>query len=69
MSTPMTAPSGEQQVKLLTRLYKETGVNPGTVDYIEAHGKRYVYLIISMSMFVCVCLQAFAKFNFQSQNK
>jgi phthiocerol/phenolphthiocerol synthesis type-I polyketide synthase D len=39
MITPMTAPSGEQQVKLLNWIYTAIDVDPGMVDYIEAHGK------------------------------
>ncbi|XP_041353512.1 fusarin C synthetase-like [Gigantopelta aegis] len=36
--TPMSAPSGEQQEKLLKTVYKKAGVDASDIDYIEAHG-------------------------------
>jgi len=43
-STPITAPSGEQQKVLLQKIYSSYGISPSTVQYIEAHGKIYLYL-------------------------
>lgn len=37
--TPMTAPSGKQQVELMRRVYKKHRIDAYKVDYIEAHGK------------------------------
>ena len=34
----ITYPSGQMQKALLDDFYKECGVNPSTIDYIEAHG-------------------------------
>nr|KAG5702437.1 hypothetical protein BaRGS_027524 [Batillaria attramentaria] len=36
--SPMTAPSGEQQKKLLHAVYGKFGVDVTSLDYIEAHG-------------------------------
>uniref|UniRef100_A0A2C9MA35 Uncharacterized protein n=1 Tax=Biomphalaria glabrata TaxID=6526 RepID=A0A2C9MA35_BIOGL len=36
--TPISAPSGDQQIKLLDQVYKNSGVDVGKIDYIEAHG-------------------------------
>nr|KAG5702446.1 hypothetical protein BaRGS_027533 [Batillaria attramentaria] len=36
--SPMTAPSGEQQKKLLHSVYGKFGVDVANLDYIEAHG-------------------------------
>ncbi|XP_069133134.1 phthioceranic/hydroxyphthioceranic acid synthase-like [Argopecten irradians] len=36
--SPITAPSGTQQLQLLQRLYSDQGVDPKDVSYIEAHG-------------------------------
>ncbi|XP_045209328.2 uncharacterized protein LOC123561167 [Mercenaria mercenaria] len=38
VSQPITAPSGEQQEELLKKVYKQYGVNPTSLQYIEAHG-------------------------------
>ncbi|KAK0063022.1 phthiocerol synthesis polyketide synthase type I PpsC, partial [Biomphalaria pfeifferi] len=35
--TPISAPSGDQQIKLLDQVYKNSGVDVGKIDYIEAH--------------------------------
>ena len=40
MANPMTAPSGLQQEALLKKVYKQYDVDPGLVQYIEAHGKH-----------------------------
>ncbi|XP_062585458.1 putative inactive phenolphthiocerol synthesis polyketide synthase type I Pks15 [Saccostrea cucullata] len=37
-NSPITAPAGVQQVKLLERIFKKTAVHPGSIQYIEAHG-------------------------------
>lgn len=37
--TPMTAPSGEQQKKLLHFVYNKFKVDVNQLDFIEAHGK------------------------------
>ncbi|KAK9880938.1 hypothetical protein WA026_013269 [Henosepilachna vigintioctopunctata] len=34
----ITFPSGQMQQKLISEIYSETGVNPTTISYIEAHG-------------------------------
>uniref|UniRef100_A0A5S6QNC3 Fatty acid synthase n=1 Tax=Trichuris muris TaxID=70415 RepID=A0A5S6QNC3_TRIMR len=34
----VTFPSGQQQAQLLKRVYKEAGVDPNTVVYVETHG-------------------------------
>ena len=36
--TPMTAPSGSQQEKLLNLVYDKFQVDVSDLDYIEAHG-------------------------------
>ncbi|XP_059176708.1 mycocerosic acid synthase-like [Physella acuta] len=36
--TPISAPSGDQQIKLLDHVYKIAGVDINKIDYIEAHG-------------------------------
>ncbi|XP_025100500.1 highly reducing polyketide synthase cla2-like isoform X1 [Pomacea canaliculata] len=36
--TPVTAPSGTQQEKLMTDIYTKYGVDVSRLDYIEAHG-------------------------------
>ena len=46
MANPMTAPSGLQQEALLKKVYKQYDVDPGLVQYIEAHGKAYKETII-----------------------
>ena len=47
--TPMTAPSGEQQIELLRSVYKKHQVDVNQIDYIEAHGEfesvLYIYNI------------------------
>ena len=47
--TPMTAPSGEQQIELLRSIYKKHQVDVNKIDYIEAHGEfervMYIYNI------------------------
>ncbi|MDT0454462.1 beta-ketoacyl synthase N-terminal-like domain-containing protein [Streptomyces sp. DSM 41527] len=37
-SNGLTAPSGAAQERLLTGAYRQAGIAPGTVGYIEAHG-------------------------------
>ena len=37
-SRGLTAPGFEGQVRALSRAYSEAGIDPSTVDYIEAHG-------------------------------
>ncbi|XP_061193903.1 phenolphthiocerol/phthiocerol polyketide synthase subunit B-like [Saccostrea echinata] len=39
LSSPITSPSGEQQGKLVETTYRKSNVPPGSVQYIEAHGK------------------------------
>ncbi len=34
----LTAPNAEAQAQLLTRVYREAGVEPGSVSYVETHG-------------------------------
>ncbi|KAH9491619.1 hypothetical protein Btru_031049 [Bulinus truncatus] len=36
--TPISAPSGDQQIKLLTQVYSNSGIDLNRIDYIEAHG-------------------------------
>jgi fatty acid synthase, animal type len=33
----ITYPSGKMQMKLLKEFYDDIGINPSTVDYVEAH--------------------------------
>jgi len=35
---PITAPSGDQQYALLEHVYKTNTIDPGSIQYIEAHG-------------------------------
>lgn len=37
-STPITAPSGQQQKTLLQNIYSHYNISPSTIQYIEAHG-------------------------------
>ena len=37
-SVPMTAPSAKTQAELFKTVLEQTGLNPGEVDYLEAHG-------------------------------
>ncbi|WP_083911062.1 polyketide synthase Pks13 [Nocardia takedensis] len=37
-SNGLVAPNPEAQVDVLRRAYRDAGINPSTVDYIEAHG-------------------------------
>ncbi|KAK3100707.1 hypothetical protein FSP39_024060 [Pinctada imbricata] len=37
-TTPITAPSGQQQIALLQSVYTSHGIDPSEIDYIEAHG-------------------------------
>ena len=34
----ITAPGVESQAELITTLYREAGIDPGTIGYVEAHG-------------------------------
>lgn len=34
----MTFPSGEAQEQLMRSLYEPAGLDPGSLEYIEAHG-------------------------------
>jgi acyl transferase domain-containing protein len=43
-NTPITAPSGEQQKVLLQKIYSSYSISPSRVQYIETHGKIYLYL-------------------------
>ncbi|XP_067674719.1 mycocerosic acid synthase-like polyketide synthase [Haliotis asinina] len=38
VAKPLTAPSGEQQAQLIQDVYSKHGINPASIDYIEAHG-------------------------------
>ncbi|XP_045199576.2 uncharacterized protein LOC123553904 [Mercenaria mercenaria] len=38
MALPITAPSGEQQEKLLNKLYSQHMIDPSALQYIECHG-------------------------------
>ncbi|XP_064600728.1 putative inactive phenolphthiocerol synthesis polyketide synthase type I Pks15 [Liolophura sinensis] len=38
MASPITAPSGQQQLALLKETYGRHGIDPCSVQYIEAHG-------------------------------
>lgn len=38
-NTPITAPSGKQQIELMERLYTLHGISPADIQYIESHGK------------------------------
>ncbi|CAG2233389.1 unnamed protein product [Mytilus edulis] len=38
-NTPITAPSGKQQIELMERLYSLHGISPADIQYIESHGK------------------------------
>ena len=44
--TPMTAPSGEQQIELLRSVYKKHQVDVDKIDYIEAHGEFESVMIV-----------------------
>ena len=44
--TPMTAPSGEQQIELLRSVYKKHQVDVNKIDYIEAHGEFESVMIV-----------------------
>ncbi|XP_071126503.1 mycocerosic acid synthase-like [Mytilus edulis] len=37
-NTPITAPSGKQQIELMERLYSLHGISPADIQYIESHG-------------------------------
>ncbi|KAK3100448.1 hypothetical protein FSP39_020073 [Pinctada imbricata] len=37
-TTPITAPSGQQQISLLQSVYTSHNINPSNIGYIEAHG-------------------------------
>ncbi|XP_069133106.1 phthioceranic/hydroxyphthioceranic acid synthase-like isoform X2 [Argopecten irradians] len=37
-TTPITAPSSNQQRNLLVKVYSKTGIDPNDIQYIEAHG-------------------------------
>ncbi|XP_061180173.1 uncharacterized protein LOC133188686 [Saccostrea echinata] len=37
-NSPITAPAGVQQVKLLERIFEKTAIHPSSIQYIEAHG-------------------------------
>ena len=58
--TPMTAPSGSQQEKLLHRVYDKFQVDVDQLDYIEAHGnslstKKSFYMSVLLPMSVSTC--------------
>lgn len=40
MAQPITAPSGDQQEKLLKRVYRQYSIDPTSLQYIECHGKN-----------------------------
>ena len=44
--SPMTAPSGEQQIELLRSVYKKHQVDVNKIDYIEAHGEFESVMIV-----------------------
>lgn len=48
--TPVTAPSGTQQEKLMTDIYTKYGVDVSRLDYIEAHGRCHCLLFVSASI-------------------
>ncbi|XP_062610165.1 putative inactive phenolphthiocerol synthesis polyketide synthase type I Pks15 [Saccostrea cucullata] len=37
-NSPITAPAGVQQVRLLERIFEKSAVHPSSIQYIEAHG-------------------------------
>lgn len=39
MASPITAPSGQQQLALLKETYGRHGIDPCSIQYIEAHGE------------------------------
>lgn len=49
----ITFPSSKMQTKLLSEFYRNVGVDPATVDYVEAHatGERKLQSIKSMNLF------------------
>ena len=50
--TPMTAPSGEQQKKLLHSVYNKYHVDVSGLDYIEAHGTLLLYLLLLLPVLI-----------------
>ena len=50
--TPMTAPSGSQQERLLHSVYDKFKVDVDQLDYIEAHGNSFRYG--SLPRIICV---------------
>jgi acyl transferase domain-containing protein len=42
-NSPITAPAEIQQIKLLEKIYNRSGVDPGSVQYIEAHGMFFPF--------------------------
>ena len=61
--TPITAPSGEQQKKLLHSVYNKFQVDVNQLDYIEAHGKlqNMMYLSPATVSFRCVTFLSLAQ--------
>ena len=43
---PITSPSGEQQYKLFDSLYKTSGIDPSSVQYIEMHGMLFFMICV-----------------------
>ena len=39
VTKPITAPSGDQQLQLIQRMYESNQFSPCDIQYIEAHGK------------------------------
>ena len=50
MTSPITAPSGQQQGQLLERLYRKNKINKDHMQVIEAHGKfvNDYYIILNV---------------------
>jgi acyl transferase domain-containing protein len=46
MATPITAPSGLQQQKLIEQIYHRYGVNKSKIQVIEAHGRFLLHMLM-----------------------
>lgn len=52
--SPITAPSMKMQMELLKEVYTRNKIDPGTMQYIEAHG---MYLQLKIEIFISYALQ------------
>ncbi|XP_056012209.1 polyketide synthase Pks13-like isoform X2 [Ostrea edulis] len=44
-NSPITAPAESQQIRLLEKIFNKSGIDPGSVQYIEAHGTGTLLVI------------------------